>query len=131
MKTTHHAILGAPKAAVGDAVLDIQAMGAPAEPELHQVARMPRRLGIGRVAVAEGFDHQPARQIPGEAGGARHHLEGARIEAMAFNAFDTPLGEALEFPGHRPFHLAGRLELNHWNGKTKPQLRLEDASPAG
>jgi len=56
--------------------------------------------------------------------------EGARIEAMLFNAFDTPLGAALETPGHKPFHLAGRLELNHWNGKSRPQLRLEDAAAA-
>jgi single-stranded-DNA-specific exonuclease len=56
--------------------------------------------------------------------------QGARIEGMAFNAFDTPLGAALETPGHRRFHLAGRLELNHWKGSAKPQLRLEDAALA-
>ena len=55
---------------------------------------------------------------------------GARIEGVAFNAFDTPLGAALENPGHRRFHLAGRLEVNHYNGRTKPQLRLEDAAEA-
>ena len=49
---------------------------------------------------------------------------------MAFGAFDTPLGPALENPGHRRFHLAGRLELNHWGGRTKVQLRLEDAAIA-
>jgi single-stranded-DNA-specific exonuclease len=54
---------------------------------------------------------------------------GAQIEAMAFGAFDGPLGPALEQPGHRRFHLAGRLELNHWGGRTKVQLRLEDAAP--
>ena len=53
---------------------------------------------------------------------------GAQIEAMAFGAFDTALGPALEQPGHRRFHLAGRLELNHWGGRTKVQLRLEDAA---
>ncbi|MGV8985249.1 MAG: single-stranded-DNA-specific exonuclease RecJ [Cypionkella sp.] len=55
---------------------------------------------------------------------------GAKIEAVAFNAFDTPLGAALENSGHRTFHLAGRLEINHWNGRSKPQLRLEDAAIA-
>lgn len=55
---------------------------------------------------------------------------GAQIEAMAFGAFDGPLGPALEAPGLRRFHLTGRLELNHWGGRTKVQLRLEDASPA-
>ena len=55
---------------------------------------------------------------------------GGRLEAVAFGAFDTPLGPALENPGHKRFHLTGRLELNHWNGRSKPQLRLEDAAEA-
>ena len=55
---------------------------------------------------------------------------GSRVEAVAFGAFDSPLGPALENPGHNRFHLAGRLELNHWGGRTKVQLRLEDAAIA-
>lgn len=57
--------------------------------------------------------------------------EGQRVEGVAFGAFDTPLGPALADPGHRAFHLAGRLELNHWNGRTRVQFKLEDAAPAG
>jgi len=53
----------------------------------------------------------------------------ARLEAMAFGAFDTALGPALEAGRERRFHLAGRLDLNHWNGRTSVQLRLEDATP--
>jgi single-stranded-DNA-specific exonuclease len=45
-----------------------------------------------------------------------------------FGAFDGPLGPALETPGHRRFHVAGKLELNHWNGRTRVQLRLDDAA---
>lgn len=55
---------------------------------------------------------------------------GPTLDAIAFGAFDGPLGPALENPGHRRFHLAGRLELNHWNGRTRVQLRLDDAAPA-
>ena len=55
---------------------------------------------------------------------------GPKLEAVAFGAFDTPLGPALSEGGHARFHLAGRLELNHWNGQTKVQLRLEDAARA-
>jgi single-stranded-DNA-specific exonuclease len=55
---------------------------------------------------------------------------GPKLEAVAFGAFDGPLGPALENPGHHRFHLAGRLELNHWGGRTKVQLRLEDAAIA-
>ncbi|TAG11786.1 MAG: single-stranded-DNA-specific exonuclease RecJ, partial [Rhodobacterales bacterium] len=53
---------------------------------------------------------------------------GPGLDAILFGAFDGPLGPALENSGHRRFHLAGRLELNHWNGRTRVQLRVEDAA---
>ncbi len=56
---------------------------------------------------------------------------GAKLEAVLFNAFDSPLGLALEQAGHRRLHLAGRLEINSWGGKAKVQLRLDDAAWAG
>ena len=55
---------------------------------------------------------------------------GARIEAICFGAYDGPLGAMLESHGGARFHLAGRLEINHWNGRQTVQLRLEDAAPA-
>lgn len=55
---------------------------------------------------------------------------GKAIDAIAFGAFDGPLGPALENHGGAPFHLAGRLEINSWGGRTQVQLRLEDAAPA-
>ena len=55
---------------------------------------------------------------------------GPALDAIAFGAFDGPLGPALSDPGHRRFHLAGKLELNHWNGRTRVQLRLDDAAEA-
>ena len=55
---------------------------------------------------------------------------GARIEGIAFGAFDTTLGPALENAGHQRFHLTGRLELNSWGGRTRVQFRLEDAAKA-
>ncbi len=69
-----------------------------------------RRMGTGHLRVTFGDS------------------AGARVDGVLFNAFDTPLGEALENAGHRRLHLAGRLEINHWNGKSKPQFRLEDAA---
>ena len=55
---------------------------------------------------------------------------GQPLEAVAFGAFDGPLGAALENTGSRPFHLAGKLEINTWGGRSKVQLRLDDAAPA-
>ncbi|WP_319824362.1 single-stranded-DNA-specific exonuclease RecJ [Thalassovita sp.] len=55
---------------------------------------------------------------------------GARVEAICFGAFDGGIGPMLEGHGGARFHLAGRLEINHWNGRQTVQLRLEDAAPA-
>lgn len=55
---------------------------------------------------------------------------GPKLEAVAFGAFDGPLGPLLEQAGANRFHLAGRLELNSWGGRTRAQLRLEDAARA-
>lgn len=53
---------------------------------------------------------------------------GTRLEAIAFGAFEGPLGPALERSQGAPVHVAGRLEINSWGGQNKPQLRLEDAA---
>jgi single-stranded-DNA-specific exonuclease len=55
---------------------------------------------------------------------------GPALEAVAFGAFDGPLGPLVEGHVGRRLHLAGRLELNHWQGRTRVQFRLEDAAPA-
>ncbi|MEP5729209.1 MAG: single-stranded-DNA-specific exonuclease RecJ [Sulfitobacter sp.] len=54
---------------------------------------------------------------------------GAKLDAIAFGAFDGPLGPALEGHGGARFHLAGRLDINTWRGRQSVQLRLEDAAP--
>ncbi|MEO0358574.1 MAG: DHHA1 domain-containing protein, partial [Pseudomonadota bacterium] len=55
---------------------------------------------------------------------------GTGLDAICFGAFDGPLGAALtEHDGHA-FHFVGRLEVNHWNGRSRPQLRIEDAARA-
>ncbi len=55
---------------------------------------------------------------------------GAKIDAIAFGAMDGPLGPALEGHAGARFHLAGRLEINLWQGRQSVQLRLEDAALA-
>ncbi|MEO0750814.1 MAG: single-stranded-DNA-specific exonuclease RecJ [Pseudomonadota bacterium] len=55
---------------------------------------------------------------------------GPQLDAIAFGAFDSPLGPRLLEHGGARFHLAGRLDLNTWGGRQSVQLRLEDASPA-
>ncbi|WP_425039654.1 single-stranded-DNA-specific exonuclease RecJ [Primorskyibacter sp. S187A] len=52
------------------------------------------------------------------------------MDAILFGAFEGPLGPALEAHGGARFHLAGRLDVNHWQGRSTVQLRLEDAAHA-
>jgi single-stranded-DNA-specific exonuclease len=56
--------------------------------------------------------------------------EGARLDAIAFNAFNTPLGPLLERHDGRAFHIVGRLEIDSWGGRRKAKLRVEDAALA-
>ncbi|EDM71655.1 single-stranded-DNA-specific exonuclease RecJ [Roseobacter sp. AzwK-3b] len=53
-----------------------------------------------------------------------------QLDAIAFGAFDSPLGQALMSHGGARFHLAGRIGINEWGGRRSPQLQLEDAAPA-
>lgn len=55
---------------------------------------------------------------------------GARLDGICFGAMDGPLGPMLEGHGGRRFHLAGRIEINLWQGRKSVQIRLEDAAPA-
>ena len=54
--------------------------------------------------------------------------DGARLEAIAFRALHTPLGETLLSERQRPLHVAGRLSINDWGGSRKPQLMIADAA---
>ena len=53
-----------------------------------------------------------------------------KMDAIAFGAFDGPLGDRLFKHGGTRFHVAGRLEVNSWGGRQRVQLRLEDAAEA-
>ncbi|WP_210527953.1 single-stranded-DNA-specific exonuclease RecJ [Rubellimicrobium arenae] len=53
---------------------------------------------------------------------------GGRLDAIAFGAAEGPLARLL--PGSGRFHIAGRLEINTWQGRRTVQLQLEDAAPA-
>lgn len=88
-------------------------------------------FGAGAPAPRFAFADQAvqARRI-GEAHLRLTFGDAARLEAVAFGAFDGPLGPALLDAGHKRFHLAGRLDINTYGGRSKVQLRLEDAALA-
>ncbi|MBE2278689.1 MAG: single-stranded-DNA-specific exonuclease RecJ [Rhodobacteraceae bacterium] len=121
--------LGGPR----DLLVDSLILPEAATPAL--VEKIEEAGPFGAAAPAPRFAI-PAVPISARRVGERHlrltarTAGGSSLEAIAFGAFDGPLGPALEAPGHRLFHLAGRLELNSWGGRTRVQLRLDDAAEA-
>jgi single-stranded-DNA-specific exonuclease len=82
-------------------------------------------LGLpdARVAFADvvGKSHVKLRLAGGD---------GSLLDAIAFRAAGTPLGEGLLASRGRPVHVVGRLRQDDWNGRIRAQLEIEDAAPA-
>jgi len=74
--------------------------------------RFAKRVGTGHVKLTLAGD------------------DGAKLDAIAFNAAETGLGRLLESTAGVRLHVAGRLEVNQWQGRRTVQLRIEDAAPA-
>ncbi|MEE8393924.1 MAG: single-stranded-DNA-specific exonuclease RecJ [Rhodospirillales bacterium] len=56
--------------------------------------------------------------------------DGSRLDGIAFRCLDRELGQALRNHDGAPFHIAGRLRVNTWRGRSAPQLIIDDAAPA-
>jgi len=54
--------------------------------------------------------------------------DGAMLDAIAFRAAGTPLGDGLLAARGRTVHVAGRLRQDDWNGRIRVQLEIEDAA---
>jgi single-stranded-DNA-specific exonuclease len=54
--------------------------------------------------------------------------ESASIDTICFNAVENGLDHALQTGIGRAIHAVGQVEINHWNGQQKVQLRLDDAA---
>ncbi len=55
---------------------------------------------------------------------------GASLKGIAFRAMDSLLGTSLLKAGSTPFHLAGHVSVNEWNGKQTVDFQIVDAAPA-
>ncbi|MBS0186097.1 MAG: single-stranded-DNA-specific exonuclease RecJ [Proteobacteria bacterium] len=55
--------------------------------------------------------------------------EGIKLDAIAFRAFNTPLGDALMDAKNHPFHFVGTFRRDSWNGREKIQMTIEDLAP--
>ncbi|MBT6093367.1 MAG: single-stranded-DNA-specific exonuclease RecJ [Rhodospirillaceae bacterium] len=55
--------------------------------------------------------------------------DGGRLAGICFRCTDRPLGQALLEANGRPMHVAGRLRVNTWQGRSSAQLMIDDAAP--
>ena len=80
------------------------------------------------------YDNRPpAGSLPGPAGaglGLAGRAGGAALQAIAFRAVGSPLGDGLLAARGGAIHAVGRLKRNDWNGRISVQLEIEDAAPA-
>jgi single-stranded-DNA-specific exonuclease len=99
------------------------------------VADLARAGPFGQGAPAPRFALPDMRVASVQRMGERHlrvRLAGgdhsAQVETVAFGAFDGALGPFLCDRKGGTIHAAGRLDLNHWQGRTTVQLQLDDAA---
>ena len=121
-------------AAAGELELDAVSSAAAATPALVRELALAGPFGAGnpepllgfaglKVAFADvvGGDHVKVRLVGGD---------GARLDAIAFRAMGTALGEGLLASRGRHIHVAGKLRSDDWGGTVRAQLQIEDAAPA-
>ncbi len=53
---------------------------------------------------------------------------GNRLSGIAFRAVDTDMGQALIHHGGAPFHIAGKIRINTWQGRSTAQILVDDAA---
>lgn len=121
---------------IGPADLRVDAMLMPGAASTELIERIDAAGPFGMGAPAPRFAFPDCRIASARRVG-ENHLKisfsdgtGPRLDAICFGGFDGPLGAELEGHGGRRFHLAGRLEINQWQGRSAAQLKLEDAAPS-
>ncbi len=55
-------------------------------------------------------------------------VSGSTIKGIAFRALNTELGDLLMGSNDRPIHLAGHLNINHWNGNEYINFQVVDGA---
>ena len=56
--------------------------------------------------------------------------DGSTVQAIAFRAAETPMGERLLKDRDRPIHVAGALSIDTWQGRREVRFRIVDAANA-
>ncbi len=121
---------------IGPADLRVDGVLMPGAATVELIEQIEQAGPFGAGAPAPRFVFPDCRILFSKRVGA-NHLKitfgdglGARIDGIAFGGMDSPLGPLLTDHAGGLFHLAGRLDINTWQGRKSPQLRLEDAVAA-
>jgi len=115
----------------GDLRLDGLLMPAACTAEL--IARLEEAGPFGAAAPAPRFA-LPGLRIRHLRAVGEGHLKltlsdgSGTLDAICFDAAGKGLDAVFQAHGGRPLHVAGRIEVNHWNGRQSVQLRLDDAA---
>ncbi len=119
-------------AAVADFALD--AVSSPAAATIGLVTEIAAAgpFGAGNPEPVLGFSDLKVA-FADLVGGAHVKLrleggDGTRLDAIAFRAAGTPLGDGLLAARGKRIHAAGRLRADAWNGRERVQLQVEDAA---
>ncbi len=106
-----------------------------ARPELHGLLEKAGPYGSGH---AEPLLAVPAHRLVDLREVGQGHLklrlksdDGAVLDAMAFRAGGSALGQGLQERRGERVHVLGTLGLDHWQGMDRVTLRVVDAAPAG
>ncbi len=125
---------GSAEGGARDLQLDALLMASAASPELYEDLEKAGPFGSGTPTPRFAFSDM--RLYFAKRVGDQHlkfraqDPEGTALEGIAFNVFQTALGPALLAHEGKRFHLAGKLNLNIWNGRKSIQLVLDDAAKA-
>jgi single-stranded-DNA-specific exonuclease len=132
----HGQFAGAAAALEEAGALELDAVSSPAAatPQLVREIALAGPYGAGnsepvlgfadlKVAFADmvGGEHVKVRLVGGD---------GARLDAIAFRAAGTTLGQGLLAARGRQVHVAGKLRSDDWGGVERAQLHIEDAAAA-
>lgn len=119
---------------VGPKDMRIDATLMPGAATVELVSRIAAAGPFGQAAPAPRFAFPDVRILNARSVGDGHLQlrigdgTGPALKAISFGAASGPLGALLTHNGAR-FHVAGRLDIDHWGGRQSVQLSLEDAAP--
>ncbi len=119
---------GAPPALTLDGALQLPALSVELAEKLAGLGPFGRGNPEPRFMLVEARAHRVRRIGEDHVDCWLQDASGGRLRGVAFRCADRPLGQALLQSGGAPLHLAGTVQLEHWQGQARVGFRIEDAA---